>query len=115
MSRGCSRFLIATAAALCALPAHADVFKCVGPDGHVTYTNDKSVGGRVLVDASIGVKVPQGMGFLTGFAIEASATNLFDKDYVSTIGSNGFGNSGDNQTLLIGAPQQFFVTLRRGF
>lgn len=82
---------------------------------YYTYTNDKSVGGRVLVDASIGVKVPQGMGFLTGFAIEASATNLFDKDYVSTIGSNGFGNSGDNQTLLIGAPQQFFVTLRRGF
>ncbi|EGK73455.1 MAG: DUF4124 domain-containing protein [Methyloversatilis sp.] len=42
MFRGCSRFLIATAAALCVLPAHADVFKCVGPDGHVTYTNDKS-------------------------------------------------------------------------
>jgi iron complex outermembrane receptor protein len=34
---------------------------------------------------------------------------------VSTIGSNGFGNSGDNQTLLAGAPQQFFVTLKAGF
>lgn len=82
---------------------------------YYTYTNDQSVGSRVLVDASIGVKVPEGHGFLTGFAIEASATNLLDKDYVSTIGSNGFGNSGDNQTLLIGAPQQFFVTVRRGF
>ncbi|RVT41837.1 TonB-dependent receptor [Sphingobium algorifonticola] len=82
---------------------------------YYTYTNDQSVGGRVLVDATIGVKVPEGNGFLTGFAIEASATNLFDNDYVSTIGSNGFGNSGDNQTLLIGAPQQFFVTVRRGF
>jgi iron complex outermembrane receptor protein len=29
---------------------------------------------------------------------------------VSTIGSNGFGNSGDNQTLLAGAPRQVFVT-----
>lgn len=82
---------------------------------YYTYTNDQSVSGRVVVDASVGVKVPEGMGFLTGFALEASATNLFDKDYVGTIGSNGFGNSGDNQTLLIGAPQQFFVTLRRGF
>ncbi|MGK2912096.1 MAG: TonB-dependent receptor [Sphingobium sp.] len=82
---------------------------------YFTYTNDQSVSGRVVVDASVGIKVPEGMGFLTGFALEASATNLFDKDYIGTIGSNGFGNSGDNQTLLIGAPQQFFVTLRRGF
>ncbi|QUT07040.1 TonB-dependent receptor [Sphingobium phenoxybenzoativorans] len=82
---------------------------------YYTYLNDQSVKSRVLVDASIGIKVPEGMGFLTGFAIEASATNLFDKEYVSTVGSGGFSNSGDGQTLLPGAPQQFFVTLRRGF
>jgi iron complex outermembrane receptor protein len=82
---------------------------------YFTYTNDQSVGGRVVVDASIGVKVPEGMGFLTGFAIEGSVTNAFDEKYVSTIGSNGFGNAGDNQTLLTSAPRQFFVTLRRGF
>lgn len=82
---------------------------------YYTYTNDMSVGERVLVDASLGARIPQGHGFLSGFAIEVSATNLFDKDYVSTVGSGGFGNSGDGQTLLPGAPQQFFVTLRRGF
>jgi iron complex outermembrane receptor protein len=82
---------------------------------YYTYTNDMSVGERVLVDASLGAKIPEGHGFLSGFAIEVSATNLFDKDYVSTVGSGGFGNSGDGQTLLPGAPQQFFVTLRRGF
>jgi iron complex outermembrane recepter protein len=82
---------------------------------YYTYTNDRSVDGRIVVDASIGVKVPDGMGFLTGFALEGSVTNAFDEKYVGTIGSNGFGNSGDNQTLLIGAPRQFFVTLRRGF
>ena len=32
-----------------------------------------------------------------------------------TIGSNGFGFSGDNQTLLAGAPRQVFVTLKAGF
>ncbi len=82
---------------------------------YYTYTNDRSVDGRIVVDASIGVKMPDGMGFLTGFALEGSVTNAFDEKYVGTIGSNGFGNSGDNQTLLIGAPRQFFITLRRGF
>ena len=58
------------------------------------------------------------MGFLTGFAIEGSVTNLFDSNYISTVGSGGFGNSdisGTAMTLLPGAPRQFFVTLRRGF
>jgi iron complex outermembrane receptor protein len=30
------------------------------------------------------------------------------------VGSNGFTASGDNQTLLTGAPRQFFVTLKKG-
>jgi iron complex outermembrane receptor protein len=79
-----------------------------------TYTNDQSISGRVLLDASIGYKFGD-FGFLKGFGIEGSVTNLTDKKYVSTIGSNGYGASGDNQTLLAGAPRQFFVTLRTGF
>lgn len=81
---------------------------------YFTYTNDQSVPDRVLVDAAIGYTF-DGEGILNGFGVEASVTNLTDEDYISTIGSNGFGGSGDNQTLLIGAPRQFFVTLRRGF
>jgi iron complex outermembrane receptor protein len=49
------------------------------------------------------------------FEIQGNATNLFDKKYISTIGSNGFGYSGDNQTLLAGAPAQYFVTIKAGF
>jgi iron complex outermembrane receptor protein len=79
-----------------------------------TYTNDQSVPGRVLMDASIGYKFGS-LGFLKGVGIEGSVTNLTDKKYVSTIGSNGYGASGDNQTLLAGAPRQFFVTIRGGF
>lgn len=82
---------------------------------YYSYLNDVSVEGRVLVDASLGVRVPQGLGFLSGFAVEGSVANLTDKRYISTIGSNGFTNSGDSQTLLPGAPRQWFVTLRRGF
>ena len=82
---------------------------------YFTYLNDQSVGSRVLVDASIGYRFGEGTGVLHGFAVEGSVTNLTDKSYISTIGSNGYTASGDNQTLLAGAPCQFFVTLRRGF
>jgi len=80
-----------------------------------TYSNDRSVDGRVLVDALIGFRLRSGNRFLDKLAIEGTVTNLFDEEYVSTIGSNGFGFSGDRQTLLAGAPQQFFVTLRKDF
>lgn len=79
---------------------------------YFTYLNDQSVAGRVLVDASIGYHFPEAWG---GFSIEGSVTNLTDKRYISTIGTNGFTASGDNQTLLAGAPRQWFVTLKKGF
>lgn len=75
---------------------------------YYSYLNDQSVPGRVIVDGSIGYR-------FQGFEIQASVTNLFDKDYVSTVGSGGYGNSGDRQTLLAGAPRQWFVTLRKDF
>jgi iron complex outermembrane receptor protein len=80
-----------------------------------TYANDQSVEGRVLVDGKIGVRLESDNRWLNGLAIEGVVTNLFDEEYIGTIGSNGFGLSGDNQTLLPGAPQQFFVTLRKDF
>jgi iron complex outermembrane recepter protein len=78
-----------------------------------TYTNDQSVGARVLLDATLGYRFDAGMR--KPIEIQLNATNLLDKKHVSTIGSNGFGNSGDNQTLLAGAPQQFFATVKVGF
>jgi iron complex outermembrane receptor protein len=80
---------------------------------YFTYLNDQSVPGRALADATLGYRFD--IGQRSPLEIQLNATNLFDKKYVSTIGSNGFGNSGDNQTLLAGAPQQFFVTLKAGF
>ena len=80
-----------------------------------TYSNDQSVPGRVLVDGKVGYRFENRSDFLNGVGIEGSVTNLTDKTYVSTIGSNGFGFSGDNQTLLAGAPRQWFVTVRKDF
>jgi iron complex outermembrane recepter protein len=79
---------------------------------YFTYSNDQSVPGRVIFDATLGVRLT-----LPGdrkVELQVNGTNLLDKDYVGTIGSNGFGNSGDAQTLLIGAPRQVFVTLKTG-
>lgn len=88
---------------------------------YFTYTNDLLVAGdglgfvpdRVLVDATLGYRFD--LGLAKPVEIQLNATNLFDKRYISTIGSNGFGNRGDNQTFLAGAPQQFFATLKAGF
>ena len=74
-----------------------------------TYTNDQSVPGRVIVDATIGYRITDKI------EIQLNASNLFDKAYVATVGSGGFGNSGDRATLLDGAPQQVFATLKAGF
>jgi iron complex outermembrane recepter protein len=71
-----------------------------------------SVGGRALVDATLGYRFS--LGFLRKAEIQLNVTNLFNKDYISTIGTNGFGNVGDNQTLLNGAPRQIFATLKVG-
>ena len=79
-----------------------------------TYENDQSVSGRVLVDASLGYRFT-GEGALKNVSIEGSVTNLTNKKYISTVGTNGFTARGDYQTLLAGAPRQWFVSLRKGF
>ena len=71
------------------------------------------VEGRALVDATLGYRFS--FAALKKAEIQLNVSNLFDKAYISTIGSNGFGNVGDNQTLLAGAPRQILATLKVGF
>ena len=87
-----------------------------------TYTNDLDQAGDGkgfapaynLVDASLGYTFTK-LGGTRNVDIRLNTTNLFDEKYVSTIGSNGFGVTGDNQTLLSGARRQVFVTVGFGF
>lgn len=81
---------------------------------YFTYLNDQFVPARLTMDASIGYRFG-GDGALHGVSITGNVTNLTDKKYIATIGSNGFTALGDNQTLLAGAPRQFFVTVKKGF
>lgn len=82
---------------------------------YFTYTNDQSVDSYTTVDLSAGYRFMGMEGPLNGLEIQANVTNLLDEDFVSTIGSGGFGNSGDNMTLLPGAPRSVFVTVRKSF
>ena len=59
--------------------------------------------------------LPIGYRLTDTIEVQLNATNLFDERYLGTINSGGTGNSGDRQTLLVAAPQQFFVTLKAGF
>jgi iron complex outermembrane receptor protein len=81
---------------------------------YFNYLNDRSVPGRALVDAALGYRFGMGDDDKR-FEIQLNASNLFDKKYIGTINSAGTGDSGDRQTLLVGAPQQFFVTLKAGY
>ena len=82
-----------------------------------TYLNDGSVSAYTLVNAGVGVRLPN-IGVIEGVTIQADFTNLTDKEYFSTIDSNGFTESDPNgtyQTLLRGAPRQAFLSVKAQF
>ncbi len=79
-----------------------------------TYTDDQSVPGYTTVDLVAGYRFAA-EGWTKGLEVQVNVSNLFDKRYIATIGSNGFGYSGDSQTLLPGAPREAFVTVRKQF
>jgi iron complex outermembrane receptor protein len=85
---------------------------------YYTYINDNSVGARTLVDAALGYRFGESDTLLSGLEIQLNATNLFDKRYIATLGQNGltFSDPGGNlQSMLVGSPQQFFVSVRKRF
>lgn len=81
---------------------------------YFTYENDQSVPSQTLFELAGGYRFG-GESMLNGLELQVTVTNLFDEDYISTINSNGFPIRGDSQTLLTGAPQQVFFTIRKEF
>ena len=60
----------------------------------------------------------RGLGMYEVLTIQRAATNVTDKQYYSTIDSNGFTESdptGTWQSLLLGAPRQFFLSAKAKF
>lgn len=80
---------------------------------YYTYLNDGKVDAYFVMNAAAGYKQANLAG-LKEFSAQLSLTNLLDKKYFSTIGSNNFvasDASGSYATMLEGAPRQLFVTL----
>ena len=78
-----------------------------------SYDNLAEVDGFTLVDLTAGYRLEGGM--LEGADLQLNVTNLMDEEYVSTIGTNGFGTGADGQTLMVGSPRQVFATIRKSF
>lgn len=82
-----------------------------------TYTNDGVVPAHAVWDLAGGYRV-HSAGLANGLEIQANITNLFNKGYIATIGENGFIDSdptGSFQSVLAGAPREFFLTVRKKF
>ena len=80
---------------------------------YYTYTNDASVDAFWLGSLAAGYKL-KSLGFMKDLSLQVNVSNLFDKEYISTVGTNGFqarDPNGTAQTLLTGAPRQVFLTL----
>ena len=80
---------------------------------YYTYTNDAKVPSFWVANLSSGYKF-KSAGVFKDLLLQLNVTNLFGKQYFSTIGSNGFqaaDPTGTAQTLLTGAPRQAFLSL----
>ncbi len=91
-------------------------FKHTG-ERYYTYTNDGSVDAYNVLNLSLGYRF-EDLGALKQLTAQLDITNLTDEDYISTVGSGGFSNTDPNgtaQTLLPGAPQQAFFSLKAMF
>lgn len=82
-----------------------------------TYLNQGSADSYTLFNLSTGLRF-RDLGMFEELTLQAAVTNLADEFYISTIGSGGFSNAdpgGTAQTLLRGAPRQFFLSVKSRF
>jgi iron complex outermembrane recepter protein len=82
-----------------------------------TYLNDASAKSYTLLNTGFGYRFDS-LGMFQQLTVQADVTNLADKKYIGSIGTNGFGvtdPTGSMQTLLRGAPRQFFISAKARF
>ncbi len=80
---------------------------------YYTYLNDGAAPAYTVATLSTGYKL-KSLGMLKDLTLQLTVSNLFDKQYLGTIGSNGFATSdpaGRFATLQTGSPRQMFLTL----
>lgn len=83
---------------------------------YYTYRNDASAPGYTLWNLGAGYRLKKA-GMLKDLNFQVNVTNLLDKKYIATVGTNGYpyDATGDLQTLQTGAPRQVFVNVGAKF
>jgi iron complex outermembrane receptor protein len=89
---------------------------------YFSYENDLVAPGRFTADASVGYRFNGDNWWMKNLSIEVNVTNLTDKKYISTVNDNNVqvradgtpGGDFDNPNFMVGAPRQWFVTLKKG-
>jgi len=80
---------------------------------YITFLNDSQVPSYWLFNA--GARYDLGrVGAVADVALALNVSNLADKRYFASTGTNGYVASdpnGDNQTMVVGAPRQYFMSL----
>lgn len=84
---------------------------------YITYTNDSAVPSYWMANGGIAYDFGA-VSVFKALSVGANVTNLFDKRYFASTGTNGYvatDPDGYNQTLMAGAPRQYFVNLNAQF
>lgn len=84
---------------------------------YITYTNDSAVPSYWVANAGIAYDFGV-VSVFKALSIGANVTNLFNKHYFASTGTNGYqayDAQGYNQTLMASAPRQYFVNLNARF
>ncbi|QNK03128.1 TonB-dependent receptor [Dyella telluris] len=84
---------------------------------YITYINDSQVPSYWLFDAGVNYDVGA-LSFVKDLSLGLNVTNLLNKRYFATTGTNGYVASdpqGWNQTLMAGAPRQVFFNINAKF
>nr|WP_199044853.1 TonB-dependent receptor [Dyella sp. ASV24] len=84
---------------------------------YITYINDSQVPSYWLFNAGMNYDLGA-LSFVKDLSLGLNVTNLFNKRYFATTGTNGYVASdpqGWNQTLMAGAPRQVFFNINAKF
>ncbi|MDZ4811936.1 MAG: TonB-dependent receptor [Pseudomonadota bacterium] len=98
-------------------PLSAGIIAQYTDERFITYLNDSKVEDFWLLSASAGYDFGE-VGAFKALKLQLQVTNLLEKEYFSTVGSNGFVTSdpnGNSYTLLTGAPRQWFFAVDANF
>jgi iron complex outermembrane recepter protein len=80
---------------------------------YITYINDSAVPSYWLLNAGVNYDLGA-VSVLKDVSLGLNVTNLTNKHYFATTGTNGYVASdptGQNQTLMAGAPRQWFFNI----